>query len=76
VASTLKIQDLIKVKTEKDYEYGDLIVLTFKGYTNLKAGSVGIIKSKYSHVANVIFPDITCSLPYAYFRLLGPNDDL
>ncbi len=42
---------------------GDLVVLTHKEYTNIKAGTIGIIISSWGILFNVAFPQGTGAFP-------------
>ena len=61
----------MKTYTEHDYEYGDLVVLVFEGYNNVKKGEIGIIKNRYSHIANIQFANVSGAFPYDNFVPLG-----
>lgn len=45
------------------YRTGDLVVLTNPDYTNIKAGSLGIVRSTQRNLVNVTFPQGTWAFP-------------
>ena len=49
------------------YEYGDLVVLVFEGYNQVKKGEIGIIGNTYSHIANITFANTSGAFPYDQF---------
>jgi len=44
---------------EHYYKTGDLVVLTNRDYTNIKAGELGIVRSTHGNLVNVTFPQGT-----------------
>ena len=57
----------MKTYTKHDYEYGDLVVLVFEGYNQIKKGEIGIIGNTYSHIANITFANTSGAFPYDQF---------
>ena len=57
----------MKTYKSHDYEYGDLVVLVFEGYNRLNKGEIGIIKERYSGIANIHFANVTGAFPYDQF---------
>ncbi len=49
---------------------GDLVVLTHKEYTNMKAGTIGIIISSWGCLFNVTFPQGTWAFPANHLKPL------
>ena len=52
------------------YKYGDLVVLTVDHYNNIRKGAIGIIKNRYSAIANIQFANLSASFPYNQFAPL------
>ncbi len=48
----------------------DLVILTHKEYTNIKAGTIGIIISSSGILFNVAFPQGTWAFPANQLKLL------
>lgn len=48
----------------------DLVVLTHKEYTNIKAGAIGVIISSGGSLFNVAFPQGTWAFPANQLKLL------
>ena len=57
----------MKTYKSHDYEYGDLVVLTFSGYSQVKEGEIGIVGYRYSAIANIHFANVTGAFPYDQF---------
>lgn len=57
----------MKTYRSRDYQYGDLVVLVFEGYNRLNKGEIGIIKERYSGIANIHFANVTGAFPYDQF---------
>ena len=52
------------------YKYGDLVVLIVDHYKRLQKGEIGIIKNRYSAIANVQFANLSAAFPYSQFAPL------
>ena len=48
---------------EHYYKAGDLVVLMNRDYTNIKAGSLGIVRSTHRNLVNVTFLQGTWAFP-------------
>ena len=57
----------MKTYKSHDYEYGDLVVLTFSGYSQVKEGEIGIVGHRYSAIANIHFANVSGAFPYDQF---------
>jgi hypothetical protein len=60
----------MKTYEAKDYEYGDLVVLVKGKYNKIKIGEIGIIKNRYSALANIQFANTSGAFPYNQFAPL------
>ena len=48
---------------EHHYQTGDLVVLKYDDYTDLRAGIVGIVRGMSGNLINVTFPQGTWAFP-------------
>ena len=61
----------MKTYEAKDYEYGDLVVLVRGKYNKIKIGEIGVIKERWSAIANIEFAKGAGAFPYSQFIPLG-----
>jgi len=48
---------------EHYYKEGDLVVLNYDDYTNIRAGTLGIVRGMHGNLVNVTFPQGTWAFP-------------
>ena len=48
---------------EHYYKEGDLVVLNYDDYTNIRAGTLGIVRGINGNLVNVSFPQGTWAFP-------------
>ena len=48
---------------EHYYKEGDLVVLNYDDYTNIRAGTLGIVRGMHGNLVNVTFPPGTWAFP-------------
>lgn len=48
---------------EHYYQKGDLVVLNYDDYTNIRAGTLGIVRGMHGNLVNVTFPQGTWAFP-------------
>ena len=48
---------------EHYYKEGDLVVLDYDDYTNIRAGTLGIVRGMNGNLVNVTFPQGTWAFP-------------
>ena len=48
---------------EHYYKEGDLVVLNYDDYTNIRAGTLGIVRGINGNLVNVTFPQGTWAFP-------------
>ena len=48
---------------EHHYKEGDLVVLNYDDYTNIRAGTLGIVRGMNGNLVNVTFPQGTWAFP-------------
>jgi hypothetical protein len=60
----------MKTYEAKDYEYGDLVVLVKGKYNKIKIGEIGVIKERWSGIANIQFANTSGAFPYDQFAPL------
>jgi len=57
----------MKTYKSHDYEYGDLVVLTFDGYIDVNKGEIGIVGYRFRAIANIHFANVSGAFPYDQF---------
>ena len=60
----------MKTYEAKDYEYGDLVVLVRGKYNKIKIGEIGVIKERWSAIANIEFANTSGAFGYEQFAPL------
>ena len=48
---------------EHYYKEGDLVVLNYDDYSNIRAGTLGIVRGMHGNLVNVTFPQGTWAFP-------------
>ena len=48
---------------EHYYQSGDLVVLNYDDYSNIRAGTLGIVRGMHGNLVNVTFPQGTWAFP-------------
>ena len=48
---------------EHYYQKGDLVILNYDDYTNIRAGTLGIVRGMNGNLVNVTFPQGTWAFP-------------
>tara|TARA_B100000963_G_scaffold326645_1_gene313839 strand:- start:593 stop:787 length:195 start_codon:yes stop_codon:yes gene_type:complete len=48
---------------EHHYKEGDLVVLDYDDYTNIRSGTLGIVRGMNGNLVNVTFPQGTWAFP-------------
>ena len=48
---------------EHYYKEGDLVILNYDDYTNIRAGTLGIVRGMHGNLVNVTFPQGTWAFP-------------
>ena len=59
---------------EHYYQTGDLVVLKYDDYTDLRAGIVGIVRGLNGNLVNVTFPQGTWAFPKWELKPLSKED--
>ena len=60
----------MKTYRSRDYQYGDLVVLVRGKYNKIQIGEIGIIKERYSGIANIQFANGAGAFGYHEFAPL------
>ena len=60
----------MKTYRSRDYQYGDLVVLVRGKYNKIQIGEIGIIKERYSGIANIQFANTSGAFGYEQFAPL------
>ena len=50
-------------KMEHFYQTGDLVILKYDDYTDIRAGTLGIVRGMHGNLINVTFPQGTWAFP-------------
>jgi len=61
-------------KMEHYYQTGDLVVLKYDDYTDLRAGTLGIVRGLNGNLINVTFPQGTWAFPKWELKPLAKED--
>ena len=59
---------------EHYYQTGDLVVLKYDDYTDLRAGTLGIVRGLNGNLINVTFPQGTWAFPKWELKPLAKED--
>lgn len=59
---------------EHYYKAGDLVVLNYDDYTNIRAGTLGIVRGMNGNLVNVTFPQGTWAFPKFELKPLTKED--
>ena len=59
---------------EHYYQSGDLVVLNYDDYTNIRAGTLGIVRGMHGNLVNVTFPQGTWAFPKFELKPLMKED--
>ena len=60
--------------TEHYYKAGDLVILKNDDYTDIRAGTLGIVRGMHRHLVNVTFPKGTWAFPKWELKPLTKED--
>ncbi len=59
---------------EHHYKEGDLVILNYDDYTNIRAGTLGIVRGMHGNLVNVTFPQGTWAFPKFELKPLMKED--
>jgi len=59
---------------EHHYQKGDLVILNYDDYTNIRAGTLGIVRGMNGNLVNVTFPQGTWAFPKFELKPLTKED--
>ena len=59
---------------EHYYQRGDLVVLNYDDYSNIRAGALGIVRGMHGNLVNVTFPQGTWAFPKFELKPLTKED--
>lgn len=59
---------------EHHYKEGDLVILNYDDYTNIRAGTLGIVRGMNGNLVNVTFPQGTWAFPKFELKPLMKED--
>lgn len=59
---------------EHYYKEGDLVILNYDDYTNIRAGTLGIVRGMNGNLVNVTFPQGTWAFPKFELKPLMKED--
>ena len=59
---------------EHYYKEGDLVVLNYDDYSNIRAGTLGIVRGINGNLVNVTFPQGTWAFPKFELKPLTKED--